>query len=392
MTDEPQRSRVDLGRANRRSVLAEILYHAPIARTEIANNTGLTGASVSRITRDLINSGLVVESSTSLPQNRSGRRFVQLKLNANGAYVIGLSINAFSQWVTICGLDNQVIAQQELGLESVDDPHFVLEQVINCTLELLEAHDIDQQKVIGGGVAIGGAVEPRSGKLLFSTTMDWGEIEIAAIMSERLNFPVCIETIPNALNLAETRFGIAKGHKNVVMINASLRMGASLLIDNQIRRGVKNSAGLIGHLKLQNAQPSPDQPQHLNEIAGGIAVLKQLSDTTYYSGKHAAAELLSLKQRCIQGEAEASAAFQKAGQMLSQTIEVIDILLQPDVILLAGPMASVPTYIEGALESFQEEDKSRILLATINPGQAAVYLAFNEFLANRDIDLKAFGQ
>ncbi len=390
MIEEQQRSRADLGRANRRNVLAEILYHAPIARTEIANNTGLTGASVSRITRDLINSGLVVESSTSLPQNRSGRRFVQLQLNAHGAYVVGLSINAFSQWVSICGLDNKIIAQEQLNLESVDDPYDVLEQTISKTLQLLDEHEIDHNKIIGGAVAIGGAVEPNSGKLLFSTTMDWGEMEIASIISERLSFPICVETIPNALNLAETRFGIAKGHKNVVMINASLRMGASLLIDNQIRRGVKNSAGLIGQLKLQNANPTGTEQMHLNDIAGGIAVLKKIGETSYTSGKHAAAALLELKHRCIKGEAQASAAFRKAGQMLSQTIEVIDILIQPDVILLAGPMSSVPAYIEGALESFDKDDKSRILLSTINPAQAAIYLAFNEFLASRDIDLKTF--
>ena len=149
MIEEQQRSRADLGRANRRNVLAEILYHAPIARTEIANNTGLTGASVSRITRDLINSGLVVESSTSLPQNRSGRRFVQLQLNAHGAYVVGLSINAFSQWVSICGLDNKIIAQEQLNLESVDDPYDVLEQTISKTLQLLDEHEIDHNKIIG---------------------------------------------------------------------------------------------------------------------------------------------------------------------------------------------------------------------------------------------------
>jgi predicted NBD/HSP70 family sugar kinase len=396
MADMPQRSRADLGRSNRRSVLSEILFNAPIARTEIAEHTGLTGASVSRITRDLINAGLVKETTSSLPQNRSGRRLVELTLNPDGGYILGIGMNAFSQWISLSGLNNNIIARQELGIESFADPQVVLNHVIDKAQEIINQSGINRAQLIGGGVAIGGAVEPGTGKLLFSTTMDWGEVEVASIMTKRLGIPICVETLPNALNLAETRFGIAKGCQNVVLINASLKMGASLLLDSHLRRGMNYSAGLIGKLRLQQDNQTGSSPLLLDDVAAGVAVLKSITgDATLVSGRQAADKLMELKRASEAGDKEVAATFRNAGMMLSQTIDMIVTLLQPEMIMLAGPMATVPAYVDGVLDSFKDsavddQDRGRLQVSQMSSEEAARLLAFNEFLAHRDIDLDQF--
>ncbi|MEH6627733.1 MAG: ROK family transcriptional regulator [Motiliproteus sp.] len=393
MPDQKQRSRPDLGRANRRSVLAEILFNAPIARTDIAEITGLTGATVSRICRDLVSSNLIHEKASSTPLNRSGRRTIELTLNPDGAYFLGVGINAFVQWVSIYGLNNNVLAYEELSIDSLADPIVVLEQVVNKAEEMIQASAINLDKLIGGGVAIAGVVEPHSGKLLFSPTLDWGELEVSSIMSERLGFPVCVETFPNTLNLAETRFGIAKGYSNVVLINASLRMGASLLLDNQLRRGTNYSAGLIGELPLQQSQSTGDQEMYLDDVAAGAAVINKIrGEQGVTSGRKAANQLQQLKQASIKGDPAISDAFKQAGKMLSYAISTVTTLLQPDVIIIAGPMSSVPSYIEGVLENIHRSKKARtaeipIMVSEISSEEAVRLLTYNEFLARRDIDL-----
>lgn len=397
MPDSPQRSRVDLGKANRRSVLAEILYNAPISRTEIAERTGLTGASVSRITRDLINAGLVCESATSEPQKRSGRRLVELTLNPDGGYILGVGMNAFAQWISLSGLNNNIIAREELSLDCLNDPERVLNLVMDKVESMISESGIDRDKVIGGGIAIGGAVEPQSGKLLFSTTMDWGEVEVAKIMSDRLGIPICVETLPNALNLAETRFGVAKGCKNVVLINASLKMGASLLLDNNLRRGMNYSAGLIGKLRIQQDNHQ-NQPMLLDDVAAGVAVLGQLTgDKTLVSGRRAAEKLMELRDESMQGNTEVANTFRQSGEMLSQTIDMIVTLLQPEMILIAGPMATVPAYVSGVLQSadnsaINDIDRAQIQVSQMSSEEAGRMLAFNEFLARRDLDLSRLEQ
>ena len=393
MSQSPDRSRVDLGKSNRRRVLGEILYKAPIARTEIAERTGLTGASVSRITRDLISAGLVRESTNSQPQNRSGRRLVELTLNPDGGYLAGVGINAFAQWVSISDLNQQVLAKQELAIESFADPQALLQQVVDTLLQMLEQCNIPLDRLLGAGVAMGGAVDPDSGKLLFSTTMDWGEVEVADFFRQQLKVPVQVETLPNALNLAETRFGQAQGCKNVVLINASLKMGASLLLDGQIHRGMNFSAGLIGRLRLQRDQQANQSPMLLDDVAAGVAVLKAATgDENLVSGHRAAATLMQLRQRSLEGDSQISELFRNTGKMLSQTIDLIVTLLQPQMVLLAGPMASVPAYVEGVLENLDHQvipdsDRAAIQLCRINSEEAGRWLALHHCLLSQDLDL-----
>ena len=47
------RTYVDLGRTNRREVLAQITLRGPLSRMEIGATTNLTKSSVSRVTREL---------------------------------------------------------------------------------------------------------------------------------------------------------------------------------------------------------------------------------------------------------------------------------------------------------------------------------------------------
>ena len=59
------RTQSGLGRSNRRAVVEEILCCGPLPRSEIAERTGLTNAAVSRITRNLVDTGIIKENMAS---------------------------------------------------------------------------------------------------------------------------------------------------------------------------------------------------------------------------------------------------------------------------------------------------------------------------------------
>jgi predicted NBD/HSP70 family sugar kinase len=378
-------------------VLTEILLNAPIARTELTQLTGLTAATISRICRDLVNAGLVKQKTSTEQLKRSGRRNIELMLNPDSGYFVGFGINAFVQWVSLYGLDNKVIAYEELSTDSLTDPNTVLEQLIEKAEQMIKASNISTEKIIGGGVAIAGIVEPLLGKLLFSPTLGWDELDIATIISSRLGCPICVETFANTLNLAETRFGIAKNCSNTILINTSLRIGASILLDNQIRRGTHFSAGLIGELPLQEnieTLEATDNPQgrQLDDVAAGAAVIRQITGCQeLINGRKAAVKLQQLKARSLQGDKEVSEAFRHAGRMLSNTISTVSNLLQPDVIILAGPMSSIPSYFKGVVENIQHSrtrctPSTPIKVSNISGEQAVRLLTYYEFLSRRDID------
>lgn len=388
MPDRYQRthpsSTPELGRINRRRILAEILYNAPLSRKGIADLSGLTGATVSRIVKDLVTSGLVTEASSSAPLKRSGRREIGLALSPNGVYFIGIGINAFTQWVSLFGPDHNVLAYKQLEFDSLSDPTPVLNTLIREAKTLISQTGISRHRIAGGAIAVAGVVDPATGHLLHAPTLGWDDLPLGELFSAELAMPICVETFPNTLNLAETRFGMARGCSNVVLVNVSLHLGASLLLDQQLRRGRNYGAGLIGDLTLTPDTTSPT----LDTVAAGISVIEKMSDCVLSSGRSAAETLLQLRQAALNGDRQVNEAFYQAGKQLSHTLKIIDTLLQPDQILIAGPISSIPTYIDGAISDIpQDEDNAVISVSAMEHQQALRLLAYDEFLVRRDINL-----
>ena len=88
------RSHPSVARRNLRDVLGTIVLNGPLSRTEISRHTGLHAASVSRITKSLIAADLIRERSEVTTPGKPGRRFIELEVNPEGGYVIGIAINA----------------------------------------------------------------------------------------------------------------------------------------------------------------------------------------------------------------------------------------------------------------------------------------------------------
>ena len=90
MTKYPLGNR-DLIRAiNRSAVLNTIKNFGPISRTDIARRTGLSAATITGITTDLIEDSLVFEKEQG--DSSGGRRPILLALNPRGGFVVGLKL------------------------------------------------------------------------------------------------------------------------------------------------------------------------------------------------------------------------------------------------------------------------------------------------------------
>ena len=76
-----------------RSVLVDLLVHGPASRADLARGPGLSPASLTRITRSLVDAGLVSESDATSPQ-RTGRPSQPMDVNVDLAHLIGIKLSA----------------------------------------------------------------------------------------------------------------------------------------------------------------------------------------------------------------------------------------------------------------------------------------------------------
>ena len=398
---ELERSRSDLGKANRRAVLSEIIFHSPISRTEIAGRTGLTNASVSRITRELIDADIVCEPATAPAgrQERPGRRHIGLDVNPDGGCVLGIGINAFEQFVSLADLRNRTIDRRELEIGSFADPEEVLGQAAEVADSILSDAKVARGRVFGASVAITGAVNTELGIVRSAPALGWNQVPVGDYLAEKLRLPVQVESLPNAMNLAETRFGIARGHNNVVAFNASLAIGSSFLFDGRLVRGRDDAAGVLRASAPCAPAGTAGRTDGLAvaDRAGGWAVLSEVEGSAPPRDKagvspEAAKHLLALLGQASAGDERARRALRAAGAALGQVINLVIAILHPEAVIVSGPLSRSADYVEGVREVFSERDaldaeEIPLLVSRLTGQAAARWLAIDEFLTRRPLDL-----
>ena len=386
------KTREDLGLRNRRAVLAEVLLKGPIARTSIADKTGLTGASVSRITRDLIKSGLIEESEEVEDTGKVGRPYIALRGKPNKCFVACITMNAFRQDVVIADITNATVASRRLSIDNLTDYERALNNAVKTLQILIDEMGIEEHKMISCGVAITGATNPAIG-VISSSILGWQNVNVVDFLQKKLSMPVFLENLPNAKNLALYGFGKIEGINNVVLFNMSLAVGCSLLLDGSLIRGSHNNIGTIKGMKIPN--PISGRLEPFDHVAGGLAVIGKES-LSQKNDSNLAAKLMEMTTQADLGNSEVLKKFSNAAQAFAYVVSMTNAMLHPQKIIISGPMAKCEAYCDTLrLELSKQIDASfvqdKLRFSTISSKKAAQTLAIYQTIATGKI-LKSTNQ
>lgn len=243
----PSNSR-DLRVSNRLLVLNTIRKQGPIARYEVARETGLTPPPVSVIVNDLIESDIVRE--TGLGESSGGRRPVMLELNPRAGVVFAVQLQRGMAATALVDLAGEVLKRNYLHLDTFL-PESVADAIALSFHSSLEETRTSKAKVLWCGIASPGLVDPFCGVVKRSSNLMWENVPFGPMVSTKLGgIPVHVENTSNAAALAEKAYGSGQGYSNLVYLSLSVGVGAGIIIDNEVYGGSNGFAGEIGHMAL----------------------------------------------------------------------------------------------------------------------------------------------
>ena len=105
------------------------------------------------------------------------------------------------------------------------------------------------------GVAVAGLVDRDAGRVRFAPHLPWREDALSARLLEMLSgtgiSTLVVENDVNAALLAESRFGAAREHSDVIMVTVGTGLGGAVLVDGRLYRGRNGMAGEFGHLLFE---------------------------------------------------------------------------------------------------------------------------------------------
>lgn len=181
----------------------------------------------------------------------------------------------------------------------------------------------------GIGVGCTGPVEPFTGRLgQVEFFPAWEGCDLVGGLSDRLGLPVFMENDADAAALGEAAWGVGKSARRFIYLTISTGIGAGLVFDGQLYRGVAGAHPEIGHMVIDPAGPAC--------TCGASGCWESLA-----SGSALAQLCLPLNARQVcqaadAGDERAQVAVRRVARYLGIGIANLVTLFTPDVIALGG--------------------------------------------------------
>lgn len=321
----------DLIRAiNRSSVLNTIKSAGPLSRTEVSRRTGLSAATITTITNELIEEHLVFEKAEG--DSSGGRKPILLALNPRGGFVIGAKLTEDHISVALTDLEATILARRTITLNDTRQEG-VLASFCQVVDGLLETERIDRERFYGVGVGLAGIVDSERGLLRQSPIFGWEQIPLAEKLHECLGTPVYIDNDVNTLTLTELWFGRGLGINNFLTVTIGRGVGLGIVLDGKLYTGARGGAGEFGHTVV-----SPDGPLCacgkrgcLETYISDPALVRQAQEMGMRV-EHVG-DLVGLAEA---GDERARVLLAQAGALLGRSLANLVNVLVPQLIILSG--------------------------------------------------------
>jgi N-acetylglucosamine repressor len=322
----------DLIRGINRSILLNaIKTQGSISRADLAHSSGLSPATVTSITGDLIDEGLVFEKETG--DSNGGRPPILLALNPRGGFVVGVKLMENHAVAALTDLNATVLVKETIGF-SGERLETVIDSLVALVNRLIHQGDIRKKQLLGVGVGLAGVVDSSQGILRQSPFFGWKNTPLRDLLQTRLRVPVYIDNDVNTLTLGEKWLGSGLPVDNFIVITVGRGIGMGIVINGQIYRGKSGGAGEFGHIVVD-----PDGP--LCDCGKRGCLESYLSDHALLATarKEVGEDVVNfddLLQRANGGNAPAAMVLTRAGRLLGQEIANLVNILDPKLILISG--------------------------------------------------------
>ncbi|MCE7001430.1 ROK family transcriptional regulator [Kibdelosporangium philippinense] len=247
----PKRTTVrDLRRSNRSTVLSKLFFDGPLSRHELSQLTGLSAATVSNVTGELVDDRLIIEAG--LVESDGGRPRVLLRVDPNYGHVIGIDVGETGVKVELFDLAMNRLAAADHSMTSPrPDPGEVVEQIVSGVNEVLRTSRVEEHTVLGIGVGVPGTVEHGEPVVVHAQTIGWEGVALEQLLrAGGITLPLFFDNGAKTLGQAEMWFGAGRGAKHAVIALIGSGVGAAVIANGTTYRGSTSSAGEWGHTTI----------------------------------------------------------------------------------------------------------------------------------------------
>ncbi|ADB29904.1 ROK family protein [Kribbella flavida DSM 17836] len=310
-------------------VALDILLDGPLSRAALARRVGLSPGSLTRITKPMLESGLLVEVSGGPSDPRVGRPSQPLDIVADSHHFVGIKLTGDHAVGVLTTLRAAVIAAADRPLPD-HSPDTVAATVAALTEDLTAQGP--GTGISGLGISLGGHVLNKN-EVRSAAYLGWEYVPLGDLMSRHTDVPVVVANDLTALTEAAHWFGAGRGVERFCLLTIGAGIGYGMVAHGRIVDSPESSLGLIGHHPLLPGGPRCDRG-HRGCASALLTTDAMVSQVGAALGRQVGYEqCLDLAER---GDRAVRKIVDTAGHALGRLVAAAANFTLPDRIVLGG--------------------------------------------------------
>ena len=334
---------LDLVRRLNTSIILEALKSSePMTRNDLAKATGLSSPTVTKITNDLIELGIVQDIGTR--DSSGGRPPSLIELNKDGGFVVGVNIGNTHITSIAVNFAGEIIKNISNPLPSCVNDLSILSTTLSTIAETISSLKKTRSQLFGIGVGVFGNVDPEEGIIIHASNISWENVPIRSILADAYNVPIYVDESTRLLCFAEKWFGSAKQFENILCLRIGDDIDACLMLNGQHFGGSQNLAcnrihkivisekneysnGTVG--SLLTTQAIANHITYCLSTSDRPSKLRDISDLSYKT----------LVQVANSGDPLAESILDDAARHLAALVNNICRVADPEIVIIGGGLA-----------------------------------------------------
>lgn len=347
--------------------LRMIWLNRDITRLELLELLQVSHLTASNVIKHLETKDLIFKSGKK--QGESGRPSTTYRIESGSGTTLGVHFDFNTLRFVLADTEGEMLKTWQSGFPEHNLPHqdhqIYINSLANGIEQAIEALKEEGYAVpFSIGISLPGMVDSESGIWVSGLQLQGiKNIPLQEELERLLSIPVFIEDSSRSLVLLEKVRGLAKEHRNIVLLYLGSGMGASIVMEDRILRGVHGTAGEIGHIPHGKSTyrcscgnigcfetiVSPYGikrifEDRLNEgVSSTLQNFKQGSSYTFH--------LEDIQQAARLGDHLSMKTLAEIGEYIGDAADILIKLFNPEILIITGSGAIFADFMRTSVET-----------------------------------------
>ncbi len=285
----------------------------------------------------------------------------------NGARIVaGVDVGGTKTAVAVADENGRMLARFQTKTD--DNPAVTVNWIYSVLTDWGSESGLGFSRISAVGAGCPGPLDYENGVILKAPNLkQWSGYPLRYKLSEILNLPVYLENDADLGAIGEHRYGAGQGFRDVVYMTVSTGIGGGLIVQNQLLRGVGNSAGEIGHMTIDPHGPicGCGNLGCLEALASGTAIVRVAQEKMKegwqpnFEGMGDSVTAKSIAAMAEKGDCIAEKIIHQAMTYLGIGVANVITILSPEAVIIGGGIANLG---QRMFEPVQKEVSMRVKL------------------------------